>query len=274
MLATLLERDAGDPAPLPAALAERYGGPLRLPKRAPYVFANFVSTIDGVVSFDAPGIEAASEVSRGYAGDRFVLALLRAVADAVVVGAGTLRKEPAGVWTPEFVYREAGDAFAELRRALGAPPRPLLVLVSASGSLDLSLPAFGDGGPVVVATTDDGARALANAPAHVRVHAVARAGARIGARAIVDLARRESRGERILTEGGPRLFAPFFAEGALDELFLTIAPGIAGRTDDERRLALVEGVAFRPDRAPRGRLLSVKAADDYLFTRFAFGPLV
>jgi riboflavin biosynthesis pyrimidine reductase len=270
VLATLLERDDGEALPLPSTLADRYGGPLRLPRRTPYVFANFVSTIDGVVSFDAPGIARASEVSHGHAGDRFVLALLRAAADAVVVGAGTLRKEPDGVWTPEFVFREAGDAFAELRRALGATPRPLLVLVSASGALDLSLPAFDGGGPVVIATTDEGARALADAPRHVRVHAIARAGARIGAGAIVDLARRESGGERILTEGGPRLLAPFFAEGALDELFLTIAPGIAGRTDDERRLALVEGVAFRPDRAPRGRLLSVKAADDYLFTRFAF----
>lgn len=270
MLTTLLERTPGDAAPMPEALARAYGGELRLAGRAPWVFANFVSTIDGVVSFDAPGIATAAEVSRGHAGDRFVLALLRAVAHAVIVGAGTLRKEPASVWSSESVYPEAGGAFAELRAALGMSARPLTVLVSASGSLDLALPAFTEGAELVVATTADGARRLAAAPDHVRVHAVGDAGHAIEPQTIVDLARRESGGERILTEGGPRLLGGFFAASVVDELFLTIAPTIAGRSDDQRRLALVEGMAFRPDAAPRARLLSLKTADEYLFTRFAF----
>ena len=243
MLETLLDRGAGDALPLPTSLAERYGGELRVPPRS--VYANFVSTLDGVVSFDAPGDETAAVVSEGNAGDRFVLALLRAFANAVVVGAGTLRKEPTSVWTPEHVFPEAGGAFAELRRAMRLPEKPLTVIVSASGKVDRGLPAFTSGVPVLVVT---GTRTP---------------------RDIVDLARRESGGERILTEGGPTLLGRFLEDGAVDELFLTIAPRLAGRSAMLRRLALVEGTAFAPDKTPRGRLVSVKASGDYLFTRFA-----
>lgn len=243
MLATLLDRSAGDGLPLSARLRERYGGDLRV--SAGLVYANFVSTLDGVVSYDVPGSDSAAVVSGGHAGDRFVLALLRAIADAVIVGAGTLRKEPASVWTPEHVFPEAGDDFAGLRRALALPPRPLTVIVSASGNVDRSLPAFTSGVPVHVVT---GARSP---------------------REIIGIARRESGGERILTEGGPTLLGHFVEAGAVDELFLTIAPRLAGRSELLRRISLIEGTAFAPGDAPRGRLVSVKAADDYLFTRFA-----
>ncbi len=91
MLRTLLDREGGVPLPLPPSLAARYGGPLRFPETGVHVFANFVSTIDGIVSFDIPGQDQAKQVSRGYPGDRFMLGLLRAAADAVIVGAGTLR---------------------------------------------------------------------------------------------------------------------------------------------------------------------------------------
>src|SRR6266852_6478421 len=114
MLETLLDR-ATDPAlPLPAGLASRYGGPLRFPARAPHVFANFVSTIDGIVSYAVPGQDRARDVSAGYAGDRFILGLLRGVADAVIVGAGTLRKEPDSIWTAEAAFPDARADFAEL----------------------------------------------------------------------------------------------------------------------------------------------------------------
>ena len=240
---TLLDRGDGDGLPLPAALAERYGGPLRVPPR--FVYANFVSTLDGVVSFDAPGSESASAVSQGHAGDRFVLALLRAFADAVIVGAGTLRTEATSVWTPEHVFPEAGDAFAELRRTMHLRPHPLTVIVSASGYVARGLPALPSGVPTIIVT---GTRRP---------------------REIVDIARAESGGERTLTEGGPTLLGRFLEDGAVDELFLTIAPRLAGRSDLLRRLALVEGTAFDPATAPRGRVISVKAEDDYLFTRFA-----
>ncbi len=230
------------------------------------MFANFVSTIDGVVSYDVPGADKAAQVSEGHAADRFVLALLRAVADAVVVGAGTLRKEPATLWMPEYVMPDAAPDFARLRESLGLRPHPLTIIVSASGRIDVSLPVFRTGTPVVIATTTDGARRIAG-PAGVRAVAVAES-APLPTREIVELAVREG-GPRVLTEGGPTLLARFLEERTIDELFLTIAPRLAGRSETLRRLALVEGVAFSPKDAPRARLVSLKASGDYLFTRYA-----
>jgi riboflavin biosynthesis pyrimidine reductase len=269
MLETLLDRATGTALPLPAGLAARYGGPLRFSTNAPHVFANFVSTIDGIVSYGVAGHDRARDVSGGYAGDRFILALLRGVADAVIVGAGTLRKEPDSIWTAEAAFPDARADFADLRRALGAAARPLTVIVTASGDVDLRLPAFTDGGAVIIATTAAGAKRLGAVPAHVSVRVVAEREP-LRASDLVQLATAASGGGRILTEGGPNLFARFLEERAVDTLFLTVAPRLAGRTPDERRVGLVEGTAFLPANAPQGRLVSVKAGDDYLFTRFAF----
>jgi riboflavin biosynthesis pyrimidine reductase len=271
MLRTLLDREGGAALPLPPPLAERYGGPLRFPEGGTHVFANFVSTIDGIVSFAVPGHDRARDVSRGYAGDRFVLALLRAVADAVIVGAGTLRKEPDSIWTAEAVFPDARADFAALRTALGVAAHPLTIIVTASGAIDLGLPVFGDGGAVLIATTAAGAKRLAAVPSHVSVRVVAQR-APLRATDLVRIATEMTGGRRILTEGGPTLFGRFLEEHAVDELFLTIAPQVAGRSREAQRNSLVDGVMFLPANAPRGRLVTLKTGDDYLFTRFAFGP--
>jgi riboflavin biosynthesis pyrimidine reductase len=267
LLETLLDRATGEIVPLPKALEALYGGPLRL--REQVVFANFVSTIDGIVSFDIPGQDQAKQVSRGNAGDRFMLALLRAVADAVIVGAGTLRKERDAIWTAERAFPDARADFVSLRAALGRPSRPLVVIVTATGQIDLALPVFNDGGPVIIATSSAGAARLGKEPPHVQVRELA-AAAPLRSTDLVRLAIEGSGGRRILTEGGPNLFGAFLRERAVDELFLTIAPQIAGRSRDARRTGLVEAAAFLPDDAPRATLSSVKRSDDYLFTRFAF----
>jgi riboflavin biosynthesis pyrimidine reductase len=234
------------------------------------VFANFVSTIDGIVSFDIPGQDQAKQVSRGYAGDRFLLALLRGVADAVIVGAGTLRTARDAIWTAERAYPDARADFVSLRAALGRPARPLVVIVTATGTIDLAAPVFSDGGPVIIATTSAGAAVIGSPPPNVRVHELAGA-APIASADLVHLAVSASGGGRILTEGGPNLFGAFLKEHAVDELFLTIAPQIAGRSRESRRTGLVEAAAFQPDQAPRATLSSLKRSEDYLFTRFAFG---
>jgi riboflavin biosynthesis pyrimidine reductase len=263
----LLDRTNGPPIPLTDTLLERYGGRLCFPPSGdrPYVFANFVSSIDGIVSFDLVGRAQASLISGGHAGDRFVLALLRAVADAIVVGAGTLRKEPGVTWSPEVAFPEGGRAFAELRGRMGKPRRALTVLVSGSGAIDPAAPALTEGAPVLVLTTEPGVVALGQLPPHVRVRTMSHG----TADEMTRVAAEESRGTLILTEGGPTLFGQFVRERAVDELFLTVAPLVAGRTREEPRLALVEGAAFAPEDAPRARLLSTKASGDYLFLRFA-----
>jgi riboflavin biosynthesis pyrimidine reductase len=72
-----------------------------------------------------------------------------------------------------------------------------------------------------------------------------------------------------LNEGGPLVLASFLAVGAVDELYLTLAPQLAGRAAERPRRALVEGAAFSPADAPNARILSVKQAGEYLFLRYA-----
>lgn len=72
----------------------------------------------------------------------------------------------------------------------------------------------------------------------------------------------------LLHEGGPTLFGQFLAAKAVDELFLTLSPQIAGRKNDSFRPALVQGVEFVPDRAPWFQILSVKQKAEHLYLRY------
>jgi riboflavin biosynthesis pyrimidine reductase len=73
---------------------------------------------------------------------------------------------------------------------------------------------------------------------------------------------------RLLHEGGPALFGQFLAVEALDELFLTLSPQIAGRTSGAMRPGLVQGTEFMPACAPWFQLLSVKQRAEHLYLRY------
>ena len=101
---------------LPDDLARLYGGGLGF--EPPCVFANFVQTIDGVVSIpDVPRSNAL--IAAESDADRFVMGLLRAFADAILVGSGTMLASPQGTWLPDRVHPPGAEAFAELRRGRG-----------------------------------------------------------------------------------------------------------------------------------------------------------
>jgi riboflavin biosynthesis pyrimidine reductase len=271
LLTTLFDEPTAHTLPLPPGLVARYGGALGFPntRDRPYVFANFVSTVDGIVSFASPGKTQARFISKGNESDRFMLAFLRACADAVVVGAGTLREEGRGTeaWTAESVYPGAAADFLALRDSLGKPAHPSVVFVSGSGAIDIGALPLRSGEPVLILTGEAGLSRLGAAPEGVRVRAIAKG--RATAAEILAAVVRETGARLVLTEGGPTLFGEFLRGGLVDELFLTIAPQLAGRSEEERRLALVEGAAFAPERAPVGRLVSLKRSGDYLFLRFA-----
>ncbi|HET7754032.1 MAG TPA: dihydrofolate reductase family protein, partial [Anaeromyxobacteraceae bacterium] len=132
-LTTLFDEVTGEALPLPPELLSLYG-PLRMRPRSerPHVFANFVASVDGVVAIDPPRGTGA-DISRGNPQDRAVMGLLRAIADAVVIGAGNLRAEGDHVWTAAHVCPELSPAYARLRAALGKPPAPIQVVVTGSG---------------------------------------------------------------------------------------------------------------------------------------------
>ncbi len=272
-LATLYDVSCGDELPLPIELAALYGS-LRLPMRAKrsYVIGNFVTTLDGVVSLKMPGQAGGGEISGFNPHDHMVMGLLRAAADAVIVGAGTLRASPQHLWIAETTFRPLTEVYQALRNNLGKTEPPLNVIVTAHGELDLRLPVFhSEPLPVLIVTTMDGERRLRKQtlPAGIQIQAVEGTGS-LKARSILEAVARVRRCDVILTEGGPHLIGDFFAEKCLDELFLTLAPQIAGRDDSLERPGLVAGKIFAPHYALWGKLLSIKRGGDHLFLRYAF----
>lgn len=270
-LETLFERGGGTPIPLPEALRESYGGDLSFPSGGgPHVFANFVSTIDGLVSFGVPGLAGAGVISRRHGGDRVVMGLLRAAADVVVAGAGTLRAERQVTWTPQQICPGAADLFREVRRARGLPERTRVAILSARGEVDLSLPVFrtAEVEATVVTTVAGAGRLAASGTGDVRVLAVGED--EPTARQALDAVVAETGARLILSEAGPTLFGRMLDEGVVHELFLTLAPQIAGRSRERPGIALVEPRAFHPERAPWADLVSAKRSDDFVLLRYAF----
>jgi hypothetical protein len=140
-LRTLWTGGQGKALPLAARLTRLYGS-FRLPQAEsrPYIFSNFVTTLDGVVSLRTRGHAAGGDISGFNAQDRMVMGLLRAVADVVIVGSGTLAADSHQVWTPEAIFPQLAPEYAHLRKALGkqGPPIPqsatsgIFIRISAS----------------------------------------------------------------------------------------------------------------------------------------------
>lgn len=262
---------------LPNRLRAVYDGDLQFPPVStdrPYVIANFVSTLDGVVSFNLPGQLEGRQISGSNEGDRFVMGLLRASADAVMIGSGTFQAAGShGLWTPEFVYPAAKDLYRQYRtKVLKKPKYPLVVVVSGTGNLDVQSATFYKAdATVLIITTEQGKRRLVKSGAdrlsEVRVTRTSAKGW-IEPSAILQLLSQEFSVRLLLHEGGPTLLADFLAGGLVHELFLTTAPQIAGRVSAHPRPGLVEGVEFSPGTAPWWRLVSIRQAGDCLYLRY------
>jgi riboflavin biosynthesis pyrimidine reductase len=247
---------------VPELLATLYGGAIGLDE--PCVVANFVESLDGVVA--VPRLERSHAVLGDESeADRFVLALVRACSDVVVVGSGTLLSSPQGTWRIDRVYPPAAEALAELRTRRGRPEQPLVAVVTTGASLDPAHPVLESGALVLTtAAAADGLRATI--PAATEVVAVTDAET-VDLAAAVDVLR--DRGSSvILSEAGPSMFGSLVASRLVDELFLTVSPVLAGRAA-AARLGLVEGVELVPQTRVAGRLRSVRTHGSHLFLRYA-----
>ena len=262
----------GQPLPVSQELASLYG-PLAFPPHVgrPYVVGNFVTTLDGVVALGTP-YSGGGDISGKNRHDQVLMGLLRALADVVIVAAGTLRSAPRHLWTADAMAPEFADAYAQTRTALGKEKEPLTVLVTAGGELDLSLPVFQSGKTEVAIAANQRVAARLKAlplPPHVQVLGLPGEGS-ITMRALLAALEHMRPSDIILTEGGPHLMGAFFAEQCLDELFLTLSPQVAGRDDPARRPGVVSGQEFAPDQPIWGTTVDVKRAGSHLFLRYAF----
>jgi riboflavin biosynthesis pyrimidine reductase len=260
---TVLAEDENLPRwDVPEQLATLYGGAIGLDE--PCVVANFVESLDGVVA--VPGLPRSHAViGDENEADRFVLALMRACADAVVVGSGTLLASPQGTWRVDRAYPPAAEALAELRARRGRPEQPLVVVVTTGASLDPAHQVLESGALVL---TTDGAASRLRASVHEASEVVA-----VNDGEKVDLTRalevlRDRGCSVVLTEAGPSVFGSLVASRLVDELFVTVSPLLAGR-GAAARLGLVEGVELVPETRVAGRLRSVRTHGSHLFLRYA-----
>ncbi|MGZ4598906.1 MAG: pyrimidine reductase family protein [Oryzihumus sp.] len=208
--------DEGDGRLSPEALAELYEYPRSATRGVPWVRANFVTTLDGA----ATGSDGRSG-SINTGADREVFGLLRALADVVLVGAGTARIEG---------YRPiaARAQWQDVRGRSGRADPPVLAVASRSAQLPPLLRERPEGAGEVILLTCERAPEEAVEAARAALGAdnvIVRGGDGVDLdAAIKELAARGL--TRILCEGGPQLMHDLVSAGHLDELCLTIAPTI------------------------------------------------
>lgn len=184
----------------------------RAPDARPYTFFNFVSTLDGRGALDG------STRPLGGPADLEMLLALRAIADAVLIGPGTVRAEGYGrLVSPE---RRPG-------------PPPPAVLISRRFDIPWEAGLFAAAGQPVLIYTSLEAGPAPDVAAPVEVVRLENC---TPAAALADL---RARGVRaLLSEGGPTLFRGFLEAGLVDELFLTLTPLLTG---DESETSILRG---------------------------------
>lgn len=261
-LSLLYQADDLEASELPEPLGTWYGGSLSL--SGPRLVANFVATLDGVVAM--PEVKDSNAlISAGSVADRFVMGLLRAYADVVLIGSGTLHGSPRTRWTPEDAYPAGRPAYDAWRHQRRLPPAPSLAVMTASGEIDVNHPAMVAGATVL--TTSAGAARLQGrlpAPCTLQVLPGTRA---VDARAAV-AALYGSGHQTIVSEAGPRVFGSMLAARLVDDLFLTQSPLLAGQTAGVPRWSLVEDTVLLPDLRVQSRLGSIRRQGEHLFVQY------
>lgn len=258
---------------LPAELRRIYPGDWHPPRvdGRPYIFTNFATSRDGRISYNHPDYPGGGPISINNAHDRWLMALLRMRADAVMVGDVTLATEPDHAWTAEFIYPDGAELFNAVRAAEGYPGKPMLVFLSYDGDLNWDAACWRDSAlEIVVATT---ARGAANINAQdlseldARVHVLEFGDRAVDLPRLAALLHADYGVRNLLCEGGARVFANLLDAHLVDEEFVTLSPSFVGRTPEEPRPSYCEGVAWLPPTAPRSNPFSLHRAGDHLFLR-------
>ena len=252
------------------------------PAARPWVFANFVQSIDGMVSLG--GAQPGGEWIAHSRHDRWMMDLLRAHADAIISGARSLELEARFGRIPGGpVYRIVDPALLDYRHQTLGRRKLINIIVTGSGQLRVSDYRLFRSEHVEswIATTPEGQRQLSGA-GDTRV-LVSGSGREID---WADLAGQlRSLGvAHLLCEGGPALYGSMLRARLIDEKFLTIspqeigsehpanAPLSAGVESYPPRLTSFTGPGFSAETAQWFRLLSCRRAGEHVFLRYRAVP--
>ena len=192
-------------------LAEHYAYPAFGTDRFT-VRANMVSSVDGAIT-----LEGKSKPISGSA-DWYLYGLQRALADVIVVGAGTARTEGYGPG-------RARAEFKHLRQKAGQPEAPTIALVTRRGDIDPQAEFLGGSSRAIVITCAAGRRNLGAVEELADVVVAGEDNVDLSY-ALAQVGERGHR--RILTEGGPHLLGSLLDAGLLDELVTSLSPVVVG----------------------------------------------
>lgn len=219
----------------------------------PFVYTNMAMTVDGKITSSRREYPRFTSEQ-----DRLNMDRLRAEADAILVGAETLRSD-----NPSLRIR--CEPMRAYRQSLGKPPGLLRVLVTASGRVDTGCRFFteDDGGGRIVATVagqDDATLKSLAARAEIWCFDANQVG-------MAELLERlRNRGvERLLVEGGGELNWSLVRDGLVDELHVTIAPALLGGREAPTPLG-GDGLAMK--QRMQLKLAEVRREGDELFCRY------
>ena len=263
-------------AALPPEFEAIYGGAWNIPPAGdrPYVYINLATSRDGRVSFSVPGHAGGGDVTGFNAHDRWLMGLLRARADAILMGDNTLRTEPEHLWTPGHIFPEDAASFDELHDQEKRRSPTLLVFLSLKGDLPSDAAVFSEDVDVVLATTRLGAETAHTLKFRTaKVDVVELGDDQVDIARLMKMLRSDYGVERLLCEGGPRVYRSLLAAGQVDDEFITLCPIVIGNSPDGPHCpSLVEGVRFAPGEAPQSHVLGLRRAGHHLFlsSRYVF----
>jgi riboflavin-specific deaminase-like protein len=222
----------------------------------PYLALNMISSTDGRATLGG------RSGALGGRADSEMLHALRTTVDAVMAGAGTVRAE-------RYSRLVCEEHDREIRRARGLAEEPLICVVSGRLALNEEIPLLADPDAHVAMITASQASLPRECRARIEYIRAAREGVLDLPAAMREL--RERFGVRtVLCEGGPHLNSQLLAGGLVDELFLTLAPKLAGGDATSETLRIVSGPELEPPAALE--LLGASEHESYLFLRYRVIP--
>jgi riboflavin biosynthesis pyrimidine reductase len=281
--------DNGEPSPVTEEAYELYGqlGFPEPPPDRPWIYSNFVQSIDGIVSF--LGKKASGAYIARLPEDRWLMDLLRAHADAIVLGINTLvvetaviREKSGGERKRGPVFRIADPAIKGLRDRLGRGPETN-IFVTSRASVDPALYRVFDGDKVqaMVITTTVGAERLTRTHPELKV-VVAGSDQLVDLPLAMRILRHDFGIRYLLCEGGPTLNGYMSRAGMIDERFVTVAPiEIGQRVPPEQETSILESThppverpttfcapGFLAETAPTWKWLSCRRIGNHEFNRY------